>query len=51
MDALVARANDVGLFAEQIEPHTGSHTGNFPQAFSHVGIINAAWQLQQTAPT
>lgn len=50
LDRLVARANDLGLYAEQIEPGTGAHTGNFPQAFSHVGIINAAWRLEQTAP-
>lgn len=49
-EALLARGNDLGLFAEQIAPQTGEHTGNFPQAFSHVGVINAAWRLQQTAP-
>jgi GH15 family glucan-1,4-alpha-glucosidase len=42
---ITARANDVGLFAEQIDPATGRHTGNLPQAFSHVGLINAAWRL------
>jgi GH15 family glucan-1,4-alpha-glucosidase len=50
-DALLARASDLGLYAEQIDPDSGEHTGNFPQAFSHVGIINAAWRLRQTAPT
>ncbi|MBA2326203.1 MAG: glycoside hydrolase family 15 protein [Actinobacteria bacterium] len=44
-DQLTARSNDLGLFAEQIEPDSGAHAGNFPQAFSHVGLINAAWRL------
>ncbi len=50
LDRLIARGTDLGLYAEQIEPGTGQHAGNFPQAFSHVGIINAAWRLKQTAP-
>lgn len=44
-DQLTARSNDLGLFAEQIDPRNGEMTGNFPQAFSHVGLINAAWRL------
>jgi GH15 family glucan-1,4-alpha-glucosidase len=44
-DQLTARANDLGLFGEQINPQTGEQTGNFPQAFSHVGLINAAYRL------
>lgn len=39
------RANHLGLFAEEVDPHTGAFLGNFPQAFSHVGLINSALYL------
>ena len=46
-----ARANDLGLFAEQIDPASGQQLGNIPQALSHIGLINAAWQLTEQALT
>jgi GH15 family glucan-1,4-alpha-glucosidase len=42
MAAVLCHANDLGLFAEEIDPATGNALGNFPQAFTHVGLINAA---------
>jgi GH15 family glucan-1,4-alpha-glucosidase len=46
-ERLAGYANDVGLFAEEIEPGTGAALGNFPQAFTHVGLINAALSLSR----
>ena len=40
-----AHANDLGLLAEEADPASGELLGNYPQAFSHVGLINAAWRL------
>ena len=38
-------ANDLGLLAEEVDPATGDALGNFPQAISHVGLVNAALAL------
>jgi GH15 family glucan-1,4-alpha-glucosidase len=43
----IAYANDVGLLAEEVDPTSGELLGNFPQAFSHIGLVNAAWAISQ----
>jgi GH15 family glucan-1,4-alpha-glucosidase len=44
-DRLVALSNDVGLLSEEYDPHSGRLVGNFPQAFSHIALINSAFNL------
>ena len=46
-DQLVGYANDLGLLAEEIETEHGEQLGNFPQAFSHIGLITAAYAVDQ----
>ncbi len=38
---LLSSSSSLGLFAEEIDPHSGVHLGNFPQAFTHLALINA----------
>jgi len=43
----IAFVNDVGLLSEEVEDESGELLGNFPQAFSHIGLINAAWAITE----
>ncbi len=50
-ERLLSRCNDVGLLAEEFDPSTGRMLGNFPQAYSHVGLIVCALSLsRETGP-
>ncbi len=44
-ERLAGLANDVGLLSEEYDPVTGRLVGNFPQAFSHVSLVNSAYRL------
>jgi GH15 family glucan-1,4-alpha-glucosidase len=44
-EAMTGFANDVGLHAEEIDSRSGELLGNFPQAFTHIGLINAAYAI------
>lgn len=46
-DRLCARVNDLGLLPEEIDPPTGAFLGNFPQAFSHIGLISTGVNLER----
>ena len=49
-ERLLALRNDVGLLAEEYDPVTRRMLGNFPQAFSHVGLVNTAFNLTPKQP-
>jgi GH15 family glucan-1,4-alpha-glucosidase len=46
-DRVVAVANDLGLLAEEFDPDVGRQTGNFPQALTHIALINTAQNLSE----
>jgi alpha,alpha-trehalase len=46
-DALVGHVNDLGLLGEEIDTATGEQLGNFPQAYSHIGFITAAYDIDR----
>jgi GH15 family glucan-1,4-alpha-glucosidase len=48
-ESLCRRSNDVGLFAEQIDPQTGAHLGNFPQALTHSSLVLAALAIRRAS--
>lgn len=50
-EQMLSRSTPLGLFAEEIDPGTGEHLGNFPQAFSHLGVINVAVSLAHIGHT
>jgi GH15 family glucan-1,4-alpha-glucosidase len=48
-EQLTAHANDLGLLSEELDPDSGELLGNFPQAFTHMGVVNAAAHLERAA--
>jgi hypothetical protein len=47
-ECLLALRNDVGLLAEEYDPRTRRQMGNFPQAFSHVALVNTAYNFTRS---
>ena len=44
-ERLLSYASPLELYAEELDPHTGRHLGNFPQAFTHLALVNAVMHV------
>jgi GH15 family glucan-1,4-alpha-glucosidase len=49
-ERLLSLASPLGLYAEELDPRTGRHLGNFPQAFTHLALINAVMHVIRDEP-
>jgi GH15 family glucan-1,4-alpha-glucosidase len=45
LERLIGLANDVGIYAEEVDPETGAHLGNIPQAFTHMALVTSCAHL------
>jgi len=51
MERLLRIASPLGLCAEEFDPKTGRHLGNFPQAFTHLALVNTAFNVAPHLPS
>jgi GH15 family glucan-1,4-alpha-glucosidase len=49
-EKLLALASPLGLYAEELDPRSGRHLGNYPQAFTHLALINAVMHIIRAEP-